>query len=280
MACPSSTHSAVSRTVVPFISKVNRSPRAEAQAQALSAIATPSEGSLVSFCTSNYKSDSKEELIYENVEPRENCPSREGISEDSIEELHNSFVDSSSKLGQLSLAPVYAEMEDQVNQLGRAVEQMQASVNTQGRSVGVKLLMFPVFRGDECEDAHEFIRNYKRAGRLNSREDNNLALGLPLYLKGHANAWFKTLPMADEMSFEELSEQLITHFASGASEWCARQVLGHSDNWRKNQLQITLIVSQPTVRESICLDLSRRIILCKASYLRSANTLFCNNLRI
>ena len=85
---------------------------------------------------------------------------------------------------------------------------------------------FPVFRGDECEDAHEFIRNYKRAGRLNGWDDNNLALGLPLYLKSHANTWFKTFPMADEMSFEELSEQLITHFASGASEWHVRQALG------------------------------------------------------
>ena len=45
---------------------------------------------------------------------------------------------------------------------------MQASVNSQGRNVGVKpSATFPVFRGDECEDAHEFIRNYKRAGRLN-----------------------------------------------------------------------------------------------------------------
>ena len=105
---------------------------------------------------------------------------------------------------------------------------MQASVNSQGRSVGVKSsVTFPFFRGDECEDAHEFIsRNYKRAGRLNGWDDNNLALGLPLYLKGHASAWFKTLPMADEMSFDELSEQLITYFASGASEWRVRQALG------------------------------------------------------
>ena len=79
-----------------FLRSIHRSPRVEAQAQAFSAIATPSECSPVSLCTSDHKSDSEEELIYENVEPRENCPSREGISEDSIEELHNSFVDSSS----------------------------------------------------------------------------------------------------------------------------------------------------------------------------------------
>ena len=115
---------------------------------------------------------------------------------------------------------------------------MQASVNSQGRSVGVKSsVTFPFFRGDECEDAHEFIsRNYKRAGRLNGWDDNNLALGLPLYLKGHASAWFKTLPTADEMSFDELSEQLITHFASGASEWRVRQALGQRRQLEKESV--------------------------------------------
>ena len=114
---------------------------------------------------------------------------------------------------------------------------MQASVNSQGRNVGVKpSATFPVFRGDECEDAHEFIRNYKRAGRLNGWDDNNLALGLPLYLKGHASAWFKTLPTADEMSFDELSEQLITHFASGASEWRVRQALGQRRQLEKESV--------------------------------------------
>ncbi|CAH3046859.1 unnamed protein product, partial [Porites lobata] len=74
-----------------FLRSINRSPRAEAQAQALSAIPTPSECSLVSFCTSDHESDSEEEIIYQNVEPRDNCPSRESISEDSIQEPHNSF---------------------------------------------------------------------------------------------------------------------------------------------------------------------------------------------
>ncbi|CAH3020706.1 unnamed protein product, partial [Porites evermanni] len=102
---------------------------------------------------------------------------------------------------------------------------------------------------DECEDAHEFIRNYNRAGRLNGWDDNNLALGLPLYLKGHANGWFKTLPMADEMSFEELSEQLITHFASGASEWRAREkesVADYSCSLRTHCARINLPRSEWT----------------------------------
>ena len=58
------------------------------------------------------------------------------------------------------------------------------------------------FRGDECEDVHESIRNYKRAGSLNGWNEVNLALGFQLYLKGHASAWFKTLPTPDEMTFD------------------------------------------------------------------------------
>ena len=95
---------------------------------------------------------------------------------------------------------------------------------------------FLVFSDDESEDAHEFIRNYKRAGRLNGWDDDNLVLGLPLYLKGHPSAWFKTLPTADEMSFGELSEQLIRHFASGSSEWRVRQALGQRRQLEKESV--------------------------------------------
>ena len=49
-----------------FLRSINRSPRVDAQAQVLSAIPTPSERSLVSFCTSDHESDSEEEIIYEN----------------------------------------------------------------------------------------------------------------------------------------------------------------------------------------------------------------------
>ena len=81
----------------------------------------------------------------------------------------------------MSLAPAYAEMENQANQFCQAVERMQASINSQSRNVSVKSsVTFPVFRGDECEDVHEFIRNYKRPGRLNGWDDVNLSLGLPL----------------------------------------------------------------------------------------------------
>ena len=43
-------------------------PRAEAQAQALSVIPTPSEGSEFSWCSGDHSSDSDEEVFYENVE--------------------------------------------------------------------------------------------------------------------------------------------------------------------------------------------------------------------
>ena len=213
-----------------------RSNRAEAQA--LSAIPTPSEGS--SWCSSNQSVTSQEEVIYEDVVPSEISASRDNISVDSV--ARNSDSSSDSELsalepGDLSLAPAYAEMENQVNQLCQAVERMQASISSQSRNVSVKSsVTFPDFRGDKCEDVHEFIRNYKRAGRLNAWDDVNLSLGLPLFLKGHASAWFNTLPTPDEMSFDELSEELVTHFGSGASVWRVRQALGQRRQLEKESV--------------------------------------------
>ncbi|PFX19095.1 Tetratricopeptide repeat protein 36 [Stylophora pistillata] len=218
----------------------NRSPRADAQSKAFSGIPAPSECSLVSSCTGSQSSDSKEDLIYESGKTRENPSDRENVSEDFLEARNDSFVNSrhnSLDSNQLSLTPAYAEMEDQVSQLCQAVERMQASVNSQNRSGGVKAsVTFPIFRGDESEDAHKFVRNYKRAGRLNGWDSDSLALGLPLYLKAYASAWFKTLPRADEVSFEELSEKLVTHFASGATEWRVRQALGQRRQLEKESV--------------------------------------------
>ena len=83
---------------------------------------------------------------------------------------------------------------------------MRATYDSQLSSTIAKpSVAFPVFRGEECEDVHEFVRNYKRAACLNGWSGVNLALGLPLYLKGHTSAWFKTLESPNEMSFDELS---------------------------------------------------------------------------
>ena len=71
---------------------------------------------------------------------------------------------------------------------------------------------------------------------MNGGDDVNLSLGLPLYLKGHASAWFNTLPTPDEMSFDELSEELVTHFGSGASEWRVRQALGQRRQLEKESV--------------------------------------------
>ena len=143
-----------------FLTSV-RSIRAEAQDQAFSAIPTPSEGSSISWCSSNQSLNSQGEVIYEDVVPSEINASRDNISVDSIERNSDSSSDSefsALESGDLSLAPAYAEMENQVNQLCQAVERMRASINSQGRNVSVKSsVTFPVFRGDECEDVHEFV---------------------------------------------------------------------------------------------------------------------------
>ena len=46
-----------------------------------------------------------------------------------------------------------------------------------------------IFDGSENEDyVFEFLDKFKRAARLNGWNDDDLPIGLPLYLKGHASA--------------------------------------------------------------------------------------------
>ena len=70
-----------------------------------------------------------------------------------------------------------------------------------------------------------FLNKFKRAAKLNGQNDDDLPIGLPLYLKGHASAWFKCLQGADEMTSDELSTAMINHFASRAAQWRIRQSL-------------------------------------------------------
>ena len=84
----------------------------------------------------------------------------------------------------------------------------------------------PVFRGDDSEDVFDFLDNFKRAATLNGWSNEDLAVGLPLYLKGHASAWFKSLGNVDGKTFDQLKALVTEHFASGASAWRIRQTLG------------------------------------------------------
>ena len=206
-------------------------PRTESQAPTVvpeSVIPTPSECSELSFCVgghSDFEGDVYEDVVcnYENGQYSEENVETSSENSDQNSEFEES---DSSSIDRFSLV-LSDDMNDKVSQLCEAVERMRATFNSQQSGTTVKLsVAFPVFRGDECEDVHEFVSNYKRAARLNGWSEVNLALGLPLYLKGHASAWFKTLESPDEMSFDELSAALIHHFASGASEWRVRQALG------------------------------------------------------
>ena len=198
-------------------------------------IPTPSEGSEISYCESLHESDS-EEILYENVASRVSLQStHEHQNGNALSVLAPPERDPILNRGEslFSLSPptsssdsVFGVMEDQVNRLCEALERMRASVNAPVKNVAVKsTVTIPVFRGDECEDVYEFVRNYKRAAQLNGWDENSLALGFPLYLKGHAGAWYKTLPASDGMSFDNLSAELIRHFGSGASEWRIRHAL-------------------------------------------------------
>ena len=117
--------------------------------------------------------------------------------------------------------------DDRMSRLCDAIERMtRASFYSQTSGpVSKTSVTFPIFRGDETEDVNDFIDNYKRAARLSGWSNANLAVGLPLYLRGNAAAFIKTLDGAAEMSFDDLVEALIKQFASGASEWRLRQTL-------------------------------------------------------
>ena len=76
------------------------------------------------------------------------------------------------------------------NQLCDIPRNMSASANF-GRRLEVSS---PIFDGSENEDVFEFFGKFKRAAKLNGWNDDDLPIGLPLYLKGHAvfeGTWFK-----------------------------------------------------------------------------------------
>ena len=85
---------------------------------------------------------------------------------------------------------------------------------------------FPIFYGDETEDVREFIGIYRPSGWLNGWDEEELALGLPLFLKKHASVWFITLTETDKIeSFQVLSPKLISYFESNVTLWQLRQKL-------------------------------------------------------
>ena len=88
------------------------------------------------------------------------------------------------------------------------------------------VVSFSVFRGDEVGDNFDFLDDFKRAATLNGWSNEDLAIGLPLYLKGHASAWFQSLGNADGKTFDQLKALMKEHFVSGASAWRFRETWG------------------------------------------------------
>ena len=113
--------------------------------------------------------------------------------------------------------------DDSVAQICDAIRSMAVQENPRSKLV----VSFPVFHGDESEDVFDFLDNFKRAATLNGWSNEDLAIDLPLYLKGHASPWFKSLGNVDGETFDRLKALMTEHFASGASAWRIRQPLGH-----------------------------------------------------
>lgn len=97
-------------------------------------------------------------------------------------------------------------MGNQLFQLCDILRNMSVSANF-GRRLEVS---FPIFNGIENEDVFEFLNKFMRATKLNGWNDDDLPIGLPLYLKGHGSPWFKSVQGADEMTFDELYAAMIT----------------------------------------------------------------------
>ena len=135
----------------------------KAQAQALSVIPTPSEGSEFSWCSGDHSSDSEEDVIYENVHRR--SQSAEVVREN--ESIEHSCFSINSSLDSVDCFSLVAS--DNVNMQSQVASD---SANVQGQVSPSQIdqlctamqQTLPIFRGDECEDVHELIRNYKRAG--------------------------------------------------------------------------------------------------------------------
>ena len=119
------------------------------------------------------------------------------------------------------------QQSDHIARLCNTIEKMSiAYFSSQTSSpVSITSVAFPVFKGGENEDVHEFIDNYKRAAHLSGWSPDNLATGLFLYLRGNAAVYMRTLLGADEMSFDDLASALVKRFASGATNWRLRQTL-------------------------------------------------------
>ena len=96
-------------------------------------------------------------------------------------------------------------------------------------------ITFPVFKGDENEDVHEFIANFTRTANFCQWTNERKALGLPLYLKDSANVWFNSIDARD-MTFSEIVDALIQQFSSGATTWRIRQKLSQRKQGDKEPL--------------------------------------------
>ena len=102
-------------------------------------------------------------------------------------------------------------MEDEVSQLREAVEQMRTSLNSQpSRTFNIltRQLLFQFSEELSARTYMNFVSNYKTAAPLNGWTEENLALGLSLYLD-HTSTWFKTLPTLLDLDLQSPTKVLV-----------------------------------------------------------------------
>ena len=115
-------------------------------------------------------------MTFENLVPAQIGPSRDDVSDDSIEGNSNISSDdelSALELGDLSLLrPMLKWKIRLIRCVGQLSECRRPLIDRLETSVLNR--QFNVFRGHECEDVHVFITNYERAGRLIDCKDRGV----------------------------------------------------------------------------------------------------------
>jgi hypothetical protein len=89
-----------------------------------------------------------------------------------------------------------------------AAEAMPARIFVPMAMIG----QIPPFEGSYLENAKEWFETFETSARINGWDDLIKTAQLPVYLRGTAQVWWKSLPRAERENFPELRTQFIAAF--------------------------------------------------------------------
>ena len=114
-------------------------------------------------------------------------------------------------------------------------EQWQTNMNALTKSLekshltpsfsGAHAISMPKFSAGAQDDVKEFIAQFNRAANFYKFSNTRKAEILPLLLTGNASAWVNSLPNLPDLTFDQLSAELIKQFHTESDVWLLRQQL-------------------------------------------------------